>query len=129
MLDIAQPLTKDIFGGIAEPFEVAHLNAERREHLTHLIVQLARQRPAFFLLSANQLLAEPAQLALGLLGTPVSLCGAVLEARDAENTGAGDYDANAKGECEHAQEQDTRGLLAASEVAFLAAEALPGQGF
>ena len=53
--------------GLADAFDAPELHPQRRQHLADVIVQLARQLAALFLLRRHQLLRQLAQLLFGFL--------------------------------------------------------------
>ena len=67
------------------PLRAPDLHAQRRQHLPELVVQLARETLALFLLRPHQLVREPPQLLFGLLRAAVLLLGAAFEHADADD--------------------------------------------
>ena len=86
------------------PFGPANLHSKRCEHLAELVVQLAGQILALFLLSSHELVREPAQLLLGLM-RPLVLC---LERRSSN------ADADNRSDCDNESEREARGRASTS---------------
>ena len=63
------------------PFDAAKLHPQRREHLGHVVMQLAREVPPLLLLRRHQLLRELAHLAFGVFGDRPLFVRAALERR------------------------------------------------